>query len=55
MNEQTGTEKYMTEPRSYEARIGIQFYLPVVLSSLVIYWVLRKDPWYNHLGQPLLF
>lgn len=21
----------------------------------VVYWVLKKDPWYNHLGQPLLF
>lgn len=21
----------------------------------VVYWVLKKDPWHNHLGQPLLF
>lgn len=44
----------MTEPGSYEARMRTKFYVLVVLSSLVVYWVLRKDPWYNHLGQPFL-
>lgn len=58
MDEQAGLGKYMSGPRSHEARMKIQFVSCLVLSSLVQLTRFQnfraKKIQYNHLAQPFL-